>query len=98
MPHRVALHVDRLLARALQGVGRYDEARGVIDGLGYVTNLKLIGPFYNERVGGFEVGIQASYDHRQSYVGQQNASTEFQVGLFGQLQFSAGVLPVAAGR
>ena len=34
VPHRVALHVDRLLARALQGVGRYDEARGVIDGLG----------------------------------------------------------------
>ncbi len=49
-------------------------------------------------VGGFEVGLQASWDDRQSFVGQKNGSTQFQLGLFGQLQFNAGVLPVAPLR
>lgn len=49
-------------------------------------------------VGDFEVGMQMSYDSRRSFVGQQNASTQFQLGIFGQLQFSAGMLPGASGR
>lgn len=44
-------------------------------------------------VGGFEVGMQMSYDDRQSFVGLRTGSTQFRVGLYGQLQFSAGVLP-----
>jgi hypothetical protein len=44
-------------------------------------------------LGGFEVGLRMSYDGRQSFVGQKNASTQFQLGLIGQLQFSAGTLP-----
>jgi hypothetical protein len=39
-----------------------------------------------------------SYDDRQSFVGQQTGSTQFQLGLFGQLQFSAGTLPLAGMR
>jgi len=49
-------------------------------------------------LGGFEMGLQMSYDDRQSFVGQQTGSTQFQVGLFGQLQFSAGTLPLAGAR
>ncbi|HSG09150.1 MAG TPA: hypothetical protein VLA36_12390 [Longimicrobiales bacterium] len=49
-------------------------------------------------LGGFEVGFQMSYDDRQSFVGQQTGSTQFQLGLFGQLQFSAGTLPIAGLR
>ena len=45
-------------------------------------------------VGGFEFGLQLSYDDRQSFVGQRTGSTQFQLGLFGQLEFSAGVLPI----
>jgi hypothetical protein len=45
-------------------------------------------------VGGFEFGVQLSYDDRQSFVGQQTGSTQFQIGLFGQLEFAAGVLPI----
>jgi hypothetical protein len=45
-------------------------------------------------VGGFELGLQVSYDDRQSFVGQRTGSTQLQLGLFGQLEFSAGVLPV----
>jgi hypothetical protein len=44
-------------------------------------------------VGGFELGVQMSWDDRRSFVGQQNGSSQFQLGVFGQLQFSAGVLP-----
>ena len=44
--------------------------------------------------GGFEFGIQVSFDDRKSFVGQQTGSTQFQVGLFGQLDFSAGALPI----
>jgi hypothetical protein len=49
-------------------------------------------------VGGFEVGLQMSYDDRQSFVGQRTGSTQFQLGLFGELQFSAGMLPMVPGR
>lgn len=38
-------------------------------------------------VRGFSFGLQVSYDDRQSFVGQQTGSTQFQVGLFGQLDF-----------
>lgn len=48
-------------------------------------------------VGGFEFGLQLSYDDRQSFVGQQTGSTQFQVGLFGQLDFAAGSLPLTGG-
>lgn len=41
-------------------------------------------------VGGFDVGMQMSYDRRQSFVGQHTGSTQFQLGLYGQLQISAG--------
>jgi hypothetical protein len=49
-------------------------------------------------VGGFEVGLLMSYDDRQSFVGQRTGSTQFQLGLFGELQFSAGMLPRVRGR
>jgi hypothetical protein len=46
-------------------------------------------------VRGMEVGVQASWDDRQSFVGQKTGSTQFQLGIFGQLQFSAGMFPTA---
>jgi len=47
---------------------------------------------------GFEVGLQMSYDDRQSFVGQQAGSTQFQLGVFGQLDLSAGALPLGPAR
>ena len=44
--------------------------------------------------GGFEFGIQLSFDDRKSFVGQRTGSTQFQLGIFGQLDISAGALPV----
>ena len=47
-------------------------------------------------VGGFEFGLQLSYDDRKSFVGQRTGSTQFQVGIFGQLEFAAGGLPLGS--
>jgi hypothetical protein len=44
-------------------------------------------------VRGLSVGLQMSLDDRQSYVGQESGSTQFQVGIFGQLDLSGGSLP-----
>jgi Motility related/secretion protein len=68
------------------------ECVAFLDQLRRSLNLSL-----DTSVGGFEVGLQMSYDDRQSYVGVQTGSTQFQIGLFGQLTFSAGVLPVPGG-
>ena len=43
---------------------------------------------------GFSFGLQISYDDRQSFVGQQTGSTQFQVGLFGQLDFGTADFPI----
>lgn len=45
-------------------------------------------------IGGFAFGVQVSYDDRQSYVGQRTGSTQFQLGLFGELDFGASTLPI----
>jgi hypothetical protein len=42
------------------------------------------------QVSDLEVGLQASYVARQSFVGQQRGSTQFQLSVFGQFLFEAG--------
>jgi hypothetical protein len=42
------------------------------------------------QVSDFEVGLVASYVDRQSFVGQQRGSTQFQLSVFGQFLFEAG--------
>ncbi len=48
----------------------------------------------NTSLRGLELGVQVSYDDRQSFVGQQTGSAQLQVGIFGQLDFAAGALPL----
>ena len=62
-----------------------DDCVPFIDQVNRTASLAL-----DTSVGGFELGLQISYDD----VGQQTGSTQFQVGLFGQLDFAAGVLPI----
>ncbi|MEX2465370.1 MAG: hypothetical protein WD995_00585, partial [Gemmatimonadota bacterium] len=45
-------------------------------------------------IGDFAVGFQVSFDDRQSFVGQRTGSTQLQFGMFGQLEFSAGAVPM----
>ncbi len=42
---------------------------------------------------GLSIGLQMSFDDRQSFVGQRTGSTQFQVGVFGQLDLAGGALP-----
>ena len=49
-------------------------------------------------VRGFSFGLRISYDDRQSFVGQRTGSTQFQVGLFGQLDFGTANFPVGPVR
>jgi hypothetical protein len=44
-------------------------------------------------IGDLAVGMQVSFDDRPSFVGQRTGSTQLQVGMFGQLEFSAGSFP-----
>ncbi|MGH7475477.1 MAG: cell surface protein SprA [Longimicrobiales bacterium] len=39
-----------------------------------------------------DVGIQMSYNDRQSYIGTRGGTTQFQLGIFGQFRFEAGQL------
>ncbi|MFT7462019.1 MAG: Tfp pilus assembly protein PilF [Pseudohongiellaceae bacterium] len=53
-PPQVAFLLDHLEAKCWSRVGKTDRARGLINGLGYVTDWYLAGPFDNERGAGFE--------------------------------------------
>ena len=55
--------------------------------------LRSVSLSLDTSVGGFEMGVQMSYDDRESFVGQRTGSTQFQLMLWGQLQFSAGMIP-----
>lgn len=54
-PPRVAFLLAWLHGVALRNVGRCDEAREIFDGLGYVNDVLVLGPFDNERGGGLHV-------------------------------------------
>jgi hypothetical protein len=43
---------------------------------------------------GIALGLQASLDDRRSFIGQRTGSTQFSVGVFGQLEFTGGSLPL----
>jgi hypothetical protein len=57
---------------------------------GRTLNLSL-----DTSVRGISVGIQGSVDDRRSGIGQRTGSTQFSVGVFGQLEFSGGTLPLS---
>ncbi|MDX1494848.1 MAG: hypothetical protein R3253_12345, partial [Longimicrobiales bacterium] len=68
---------------------RGDECVDFVDQITRTASLSA-----DTSAGGFEFGIQVSFDDRKSFVGQQTGSTQFQVGIFGQLDFAAGSLPI----
>jgi hypothetical protein len=89
--------VSLLGAYTTQSICRTTTAAGrcveFVDQLGRTINLSV-----NTGVRGIVVGLQMSLDQRQSFVGQRNASTQFQMGVFGQLQFGGGSIPLGTGN
>jgi hypothetical protein len=65
------------------------ECVAFLDQIGRSLNVSL-----DTSVRGFAVGMQVSFDDRQSFVGRRTGSTQFQVGLFGQYNFTGGALPL----
>ena len=65
------------------------ECVAFVDQIGRTLNVSL-----DTSMRGFAVGLQVSVDDRQSFVGQRTGATQFQVGVFGQLQFTGGALPL----
>jgi len=57
-PPQLAFLLDHLQARCWTNVGKTNRARGIINGLGYITDWYLAGPFDNERGGGFETAFE----------------------------------------
>lgn len=99
-PSALARRLDRPIR--LSAIGAYRSERNcriTIAGSDCVAFLdqvtKTASLSLDTSVGGFEFGLQMSYDDRKSFVGQRTGSTQFQVGIFGQLDFAAGSLPLA---
>ena len=64
-----------------------DECVAFIDQIYRSVNLNL-----STSVRGFEMGVTMSYDDRESFVGQQTGSTQFQLTTWGQLSLASGVV------
>ena len=74
------------------------EVRGGTDCVAFLDQLnRSLSVSFDTRVGGLEMGLNAGYVNRQSFVGQRTGSTQFRLGLFGQFLFEAGQLPVRGG-
>ena len=65
------------------------ECVAFVDQISRSLNLSM-----DTSVSGFEMGVQVSFDNRQSFVGQRTGSTQLQLMLFGELHFSAGTIPI----
>jgi len=74
--------------RLCRNTSAQDECIDFVDQVRRTLSLSL-----ETGVRGLSVGLQMSVDDRQSYVGQESGSTQFQVGIFGQLDLSGGALP-----
>jgi hypothetical protein len=102
-PGGLASHLDRAVRLSLiagytserecRTTTARNECVAFLDQILRSVNLSL-----DTSVSGFELGAQVSYDDRQSFVGQRTGSTQFQMMLWGQLQFSAGTIPLRPGR
>jgi hypothetical protein len=71
--------------RACRRTTAASECVAYVDQIGRSVNVAL-----DTSVRGLTVGMQVSFDDRQSFVGRRNGATQFQVGLFGQLNFTGG--------
>jgi hypothetical protein len=87
-PVRLSVLAGYTAERDCRSTAARPECVAFVDQLRRSLSLSL-----DTSVGGFEMGIEMNYDDRQSYVGQQTGSTQFRVGVFGQLNFSSGTFP-----
>jgi hypothetical protein len=90
-PLRVAVIYGYLAERDCRQVAGRPSCVAFVDQINRSLNLTV-----DTRIAGLEMGLNASFVNRQSFIGQRTGSTQLQVGLFGQFMFEAGELPVRA--
>jgi len=88
-PVSVAVLAAFTSERTCRNTSSGSECVAFLDQIGRSLNVSL-----DTAVRGFAVGMQIGFDDRQSFVGRRTGSTQFQVGLFGQLNFTGGALPL----
>jgi hypothetical protein len=92
-PLRLTLLVSYVAERECRLSAGRDDCVAFVDQLNRALSVAL-----DTQMSGFDVGVQASYTDRQSFVGQRRGSTQLQVSLFGQFLFEAGTLGAALPR
>jgi hypothetical protein len=102
-PFGLGARMDRPLQLTLIGSHvRELECRATVALLACVPFIdqvtRSVGTTISALIQGFEVGLQGSLTDRQSFVGQRPGATQFQLGIFGEFQIQAGVLPGRAPR
>ena len=88
-PLRLALVWGLVAERDCRRVAGRPSCVAFVDQINRSLNLSV-----DTRVSGLEMGLNASFVNRQSFIGQRSGSTQLQLGLFGQFTFEAGELPI----
>ena len=92
-PLRLALEWRYAAERDCRTVMTRSGCVAFVDRLNRSLNLSL-----DTRLARLDVGMNAGYVNRQSFVGERTGSTQLQVGLFGQFVFEVGELPTLLPR
>jgi hypothetical protein len=92
-PIRFALLGSYVAERECRVPAGRDACVAFVDQLSRALSMTL-----DTNLGGLDVGFQASYTHRQSYVAQRRGSTQLQVSVFGRFLFEAGTLGAVLPR
>ena len=87
-PIRTAIVWGYIAERDCRQVSGRSSCVAFVDQLNRSLNLSV-----DTRIAGLDLGFNASFVNRQSFVGQRSGSTQLQLGLFGQFMFEAGQLP-----
>ena len=90
-PIRASVVWGYIAERDCRQVSGLSSCVAFVDQLNRSLNLSV-----NTRIAGVDLGLNASFVDRQSFVGQRSGSTQLQLGLFGQFMFEAGQLPARA--
>ena len=90
-PIRASVVWGYIAERDCRQVSGLSSCVAFVDQLNRSLNLSV-----DTRIAGVDLGLNASFVDRQSFVGQRSGSTQLQLGLFGQFMFEAGQLPARA--
>ncbi len=90
-PLHVSLSLSQQGERSCRFVQTTTESSGCVPYVDYMN--RRIDLTFDTMLSDLNVGVQMSYNSRQSHIGTLNGTSQFQLGIFGQFDLSAGQLP-----